>query len=185
MSSATSLISQTGYSAVGVSEICSSAGVKKGSFYHFFGSKQDLGLEVIDAYWAWSRDHMWQVFEGEAPFSAKLEVFFRLGSAVHKSKKQQDGCVPGCMLGNLSLELSTQDEDVRIRILQVFEAQTAILAGALDAAMQAREIEPGDANELAGRVLAYMQGVTMMAKIQNDPSVLDTAGRGAAALVGL
>jgi TetR/AcrR family transcriptional regulator, transcriptional repressor for nem operon len=30
------------YTDVGVSEICETAGVQKGSFYHFFPSKQDL-----------------------------------------------------------------------------------------------------------------------------------------------
>jgi len=39
-----------GYTAVGVHEICTQAGVHKGSFYHFFPSKQALVLAVIDTY---------------------------------------------------------------------------------------------------------------------------------------
>ena len=39
------------YTDVGVSEICETAGVQKGSFYHFFPSKQDLALAVIDDRW--------------------------------------------------------------------------------------------------------------------------------------
>ena len=39
------------YADVGVSEICDHAGVQKGSFYHFFSSKRDLALAVIDERW--------------------------------------------------------------------------------------------------------------------------------------
>ena len=39
------------YTDVGVGEICAEAGVQKGSFYHFFPSKQDLALAVIDDRW--------------------------------------------------------------------------------------------------------------------------------------
>ena len=36
------------YADVGVSEICAAAGVQKGSFYHFFPSKTDLAVAVVD-----------------------------------------------------------------------------------------------------------------------------------------
>ncbi len=42
------LVEQRGYTALGVGEICSTAGVPKGSFYYFFESKQALALTVID-----------------------------------------------------------------------------------------------------------------------------------------
>ena len=44
------LMHEKGYTAVGVGEVCSRAGVNKGSFYHFFPSKQDLALTVIDQF---------------------------------------------------------------------------------------------------------------------------------------
>ena len=39
-----------GYNAVGVSEICTQAGVNKGSFYHYFPAKRDLVVEAINIY---------------------------------------------------------------------------------------------------------------------------------------
>ena len=36
------------YQSVGVNEICAEAQVQKGSFYHFFPSKSDLVIAVID-----------------------------------------------------------------------------------------------------------------------------------------
>src|SRR3981189_495802 len=48
LSAARSLIETHGYSALGVAEICRTAGVPKGSFYYFFDSKESLALAVID-----------------------------------------------------------------------------------------------------------------------------------------
>ena len=55
-----SLIELRGYSALGVAEICKTAGVPKGSFYYFFESKEALALAVLDRHWddqrrAWQR----------------------------------------------------------------------------------------------------------------------------------
>ena len=51
LAAADTLFRDRGFSAIGVAEICSVADVNKGSFYHFFESKQALLLEVIEASW--------------------------------------------------------------------------------------------------------------------------------------
>ena len=53
--SASELWHSRSYADVGVNEICEHAGVRKGSFYHFFASKQDLALAVIDSFWSRAR----------------------------------------------------------------------------------------------------------------------------------
>jgi AcrR family transcriptional regulator len=44
------LIGARGFSAVGLNEILSAAGVPKGSFYHYFGSKDAFGVALLDSY---------------------------------------------------------------------------------------------------------------------------------------
>jgi len=39
---------QNGYDGTGVAEICRSAGISKGAFYHHFASKETLYLELLD-----------------------------------------------------------------------------------------------------------------------------------------
>ena len=48
LESARGLIYARSYADVGVQEICNQAKVKKGSFYHFFPSKRDLTLAVLE-----------------------------------------------------------------------------------------------------------------------------------------
>ncbi len=40
-----------GFNATTVEEICEAAGVTKGSFFHYFESKEDLGKTVTEYYW--------------------------------------------------------------------------------------------------------------------------------------
>jgi AcrR family transcriptional regulator len=50
LQTAAQLFSKTGYDATGVAEICETAGVSKGSFYHHFPSKQSVFMELLNSY---------------------------------------------------------------------------------------------------------------------------------------
>ncbi|WP_131196837.1 TetR/AcrR family transcriptional regulator [Lichenihabitans psoromatis] len=44
------LMAGKGFSAVGLNEILTTAGVPKGSFYHYFGSKDAFGVALLESY---------------------------------------------------------------------------------------------------------------------------------------
>jgi len=46
------------YNAVGLNEILATAGVPKGSFYHFFRSKEDFGVAVVEYFAAKAAEHL-------------------------------------------------------------------------------------------------------------------------------
>ncbi|NOX27932.1 MAG: TetR/AcrR family transcriptional regulator [Gammaproteobacteria bacterium] len=50
LETAKDLFMARGYNAVGTNEICLTAGVNKGTFYHFYKSKTDLALDALDSY---------------------------------------------------------------------------------------------------------------------------------------
>jgi TetR/AcrR family transcriptional regulator, transcriptional repressor for nem operon len=183
--SARVLIHDQGYSAVGVSEICESAGVNKGSFYHFFSSKHALGMAVIDAFWEQVRLGLETTLAGDdTTLSTKLERYFSGTRRYQSEEKAERGCTPGCLLGNLALELSNQDDAMRKRLKEIFVMQEKLFAPAIQAAMDRGEIEPGDAHELARDLVAYAEGITMLSKLHNNPTLLKKALEGALRLVG-
>jgi TetR/AcrR family transcriptional regulator, transcriptional repressor for nem operon len=49
LSAARDLIAKHGFNGVGISDILAKAGVPKGSFYHWFSSKEQLGVELVRA----------------------------------------------------------------------------------------------------------------------------------------
>lgn len=59
LESAIGAFAQYGYDRTGVAEICKSAGISKGAFYHHFESKQALYLELLNE-WLTSIDHRLQ-----------------------------------------------------------------------------------------------------------------------------
>ena len=170
--SATELISEHGYTAVGVNEICEHAGVKKGSFYHFFPSKRDLVLAAINTQGERGRRLLERAMSADLPPLEKIERAFELTYRHHAAAAQDSGRVNGCAIGNLALELSTRDEVVRLKLQQAFDVWASCFKRALDEAVDAGDIPGTDTSVLADSLVAYMEGIIMLAKANNDPELI-------------
>ncbi len=177
------LISERGYTAVGVSEICKAAGVKKGSFYHFFESKRHLVSAVIDSYWEHMAEGLERTLGGGGSPLARLERFLAANASEACRGRDSAGHVCGCPLGNLALELSTQDEVLREKLSEVFGRWTSRLAAVLEEATLAGELHILDPEHAAADLVAYIEGRVLFSKLRNDPdSLTDIAPRALAFL---
>ena len=161
------------YADVGVSEICAVADVRKGSLYHFFSSKQDLAVAVIDRHWreGYETVVMPAVAAGETPLEQVRRLTIGIAGEVCRLTGEL-GVVPGCPFGNLAGELSTIDGAVRERLERLFESQHRVLEALLDDAVAAGELPEGtDTGEAARAMTAYIEGVLLMSKNANDVSI--------------
>ena len=165
------------YEDVGVQEICREAGVKKGSFYHFFPSKRDLTLAILEVSWKRYRETMLaQVFARDIPPLKRIERLLDSQYRHHKAVKEATGQVMGCPYGNLAGEMSTQDEVIRERLKRIFRDLEAPIEEVLDEAMAAGDLAELDSRATAGAMVAYLEGLTLMAKTWNDPEIVRTLG---------
>lgn len=178
------LIYARGYSAVGVQEICEQAGVNKGSFYHFFPSKQALVLTVIDAY-AQYVQQMWEeaLTAGQSPLERMLRVF-ETAYEVHRTLVDAGGHMRGCPIGNLALELCNQDEIIRQKVWGVFRGWAAMVERMLRESVANGELQVCDIDTTAQSIIAYFEGVLLLAKAQNDPFVVKQLAQGVRYLLG-
>ena len=152
ISAAQELIYARSYNNVGVQEICDHAGVKKGSFYHFFPSKRELALAVLDQLQDFVRETIInKSFVDDIPPLARIERFFTTLYEFHKQVKANSGTVLGCPFGNFGSEMSTQDEDIRSKVDHILGASEKPFEKALEEA-----IERGD--------LPAIDGVTYVAE---------------------
>ncbi len=174
LDSARELFFARSYADVGVADICEHAGVKKGSFYHFYPSKQALTLAVLDAHFIDIKEKMIdQAFAEDLPPLARLARFAEMAYQFQKQMSVATGHVLGCPFGNLATELSTQDEPIRERIQQIFSKLQKLVSSVLKAAQARGEVpQEIDAGATAQAMLAYFEGVLLMAKNQNDPELL-------------
>ncbi|MGW1995709.1 TetR/AcrR family transcriptional regulator [Embleya sp. NPDC001921] len=168
------LMHARGYSAIGVAEICARADVRKGSFYHFFDSKQALTLEVIDAHWHEQRADWTALLGADAPPLERLRSLFDAMQELQRRTRDESGSVNGCLLGNLALELGNQEPAVRARLEEVFAEQIALIHAVLveAVAIGAVPAAAGD-GRTARAVVAQVEGMVLFAKLANDPAVLD------------
>ncbi len=176
--SALRLMEARSYADVGVQELCNHAGVKKGSFYYFFPSKRDLTLAALDQQWQVTAATLRErVFNQERPPLERIQRFFATAYECQIEFKEQQGHTLGCCFGNLAVEMSTQDEVIRAKIEDIFNRYVDFIETALIEAVQAEELPPLETRTAAASILAYMQGLILLSKTQNNPSLIRDLGR--------
>lgn len=179
LNSALDLIYARSYADVGVQELCEHAGVKKGSFYHFFPSKRDLTLAALDRQWETIRQTVLeQAFSKDRPPLKRLERCFDLLYEMQCGVKAQTGQVRGCPFGNLALELSTQDGMIRKKVERIFQEFADYFDRALRDAVAAGDIPDQDTATTAQTLVAFMEGVTLLAKTKNDLNLIKRLRQG-------
>lgn len=176
--SALSLMHARSYANVGVQELCEKAGVQKGSFYHFFPSKRDLTLAALERQREiGQRTILEPAFSQDRPPVQRLEAWFDCLYDQAVKTKRKNGCVPGCALGNLAVELSTQDEVIRKKVAALLTDLTRFLERTVADAVARHDVPRQDPRATAQALVAYMEGVLLMAKTHNDPALIKRLGR--------
>ena len=165
------------YSDVGIKEICDIAKVQKGSFYHFFPSKRDLAMAVIDDMADdWAHGFVAEAFDQNLPPLERLDYMVDAAYYWQKAAKDLEGRMPGCLFGNLALEVSTRDEVLRAKLNAVFDKAAERFHEALEQAVESGAIAPLDTGATASAMLAFLEGVILLAKTRNDPDVVQRLG---------
>jgi TetR/AcrR family transcriptional regulator, transcriptional repressor for nem operon len=163
---------ERGYNHAGIECILQAACVPKGSFYNYFSSKEDFGLQVIDSFAA-CHDAFLDTYLGDHSRSPldRLRGYF---NAVVDD--WENGARPrGCLVGQLSQELAEQSEAFRARLESIFERWADRFAKCLAEARDASQIaiEP-DVRPFADFLLNSWQGALMRAKSSRSTVPLQT-----------
>lgn len=165
------------YADVGIQEICAGAKVQKGSFYHFFPSKQDLAMAVIDDMADdWAHGFVAEAFDQNLPPLERLDYMIDAAYYWQKAAKDIEGRMPGCLFGNLALEMSTRDEVMRAKLNAVFDKAMDKFRLALDEAVAAGALAAMDTEATATAMLAYLEGIILLAKARNEPDAILVLG---------
>jgi TetR/AcrR family transcriptional repressor of nem operon len=172
--SAIELMSSRSYNSVGVQELCDHAEVKKGSFYHFFPSKRDLTIQALDTIWDKFKTHSFiPIIEADISPLEKLRKFMTDVYKYHVDSKSCNGCVSGCNIGNLAVELSTQDEQIRKKIESIFDEWTTYIEKIIQESIERGELKSSiDTRAVAQGLLAFIEGILLLGKTYNDPEVI-------------
>jgi AcrR family transcriptional regulator len=171
---ATRLFLEKGYNATSVAGILRESDTNSGSLYHFFATKQDLLIGVLDQYRDGIETLLFEpVWSGVAD---PVERIFALLEGYRRMLVESEYRL-GCPIGNIALEIAAPDASVRERLVENFDAWTDGVERCLDQA--GKRIPDGvDRRALARCALITMEGGVMLSRAYRDIGPFDQAVAG-------
>lgn len=167
------IMAKKGYSAVGINEILTEAGIPKGSFYHYFGSKDAFGETVLSMYF----ERYWA--EMDVAFgrsgSTMAERLIRYFDDWRETQSLLD-CQGKCLAVKLGAEVADLSEPMRTAMKRGTAGIITRLADAIQAGKQDRSVNVEQpAPEVAESLYQLWVGASVMAKIARNTQAFDVA----------
>ncbi len=167
------IMAAKGFSAVGINEILTASGVPKGSFYHYFGSKDAFGEAMLESYF---EDYLAEI---DATLAAPgLTMAQRLmnywmawqdGQSIHE-------CQGRCLAVKLGAEVADLSEAMRLALKRGTTGIIDRLACAIEAGMAEGSLSvDGSADAAANSLYQLWLGASVMVKIVRNPRPFETA----------
>jgi TetR/AcrR family transcriptional repressor of nem operon len=162
-----------GFSAVGLAEILNAAKVPKGSFYHYFKSKEVFGEALLEDYFAGYNQRLELLFSDSSMTAAA-----RLMTYWQRWQETQEGedLAGKCLVVKLSAEVSDLSEIMRNALKRGTESLlaqlTACIADGIQDGSLSADLIP-DQSALA--LYELWLGATLLTKLRRDSSALDQA----------
>src|SRR5215469_7463425 len=162
---------QSGYVGATVRDICEAADAPHGSFTNHFRSKEAFAKEVLDRYFD----------------NIQLAVRVALGDKTLKPRQRLqryleiisgrlagDKWNRGCLIGDFSIETTSQSKLLRQRLEAIFQEWREPFADCIAEAQKLGEIDATfDPMDLAEFLLSSWEGAILRMKVERGPAPLD------------
>jgi TetR/AcrR family transcriptional repressor of nem operon len=171
LDTARALIAARGFSAVGLSEILGAAAVPRGSFYHWFRSKEQFGEALLERHF---QNYLVQVDACLSPpgqsAPQRLLAFF----SQWRSSQSGDDPQARCLVVKLSAEVCDLSEAMRGALERGTAQVIARLASCLAQGIANGELAAcPDSTEVAQQLYQQWLGATLLARVQRSPAPLE------------
>lgn len=169
LEAALSVIRTKGYSATSVDELCATAGVTKGAFFHYFKSKDELAVAAAD-HWSETTSAL---FAG-APYHKHKDPLDRVLGYLDFRKALLKGGVPEftCLVGTMVQEAYETNPDIRRACDASISNHAATLEADITEAKKKYGIKASwTSASLALHTQAVLQGAFILAKAKGDSDV--------------
>ena len=164
------LIHENGFNDTGLKEILDAVGIPKGSFYYFFDSKIDFGLQVIEhfsGFFSGMADKMLSSEQGS--ILNRMESLFIFFEEYFENKNFSGGCP----IGNLAQEMGSQNDQFAQSLDNIFENMSNGVYNFLVAAEKNNEIKSEFVSrEMADFILNSWEGTITRMKVQRNLNLL-------------
>ncbi len=163
------LVHARGFAASGVKDITDAAGVPKGSFYAYFPSKEAFGAAVLEHYWSDIETRLLPILDGDGSPQERITRFFHALADDHEA----GDFLLGCLIGNLSLELSGSSEPVRAELVRILDGWNEALTACVRSGQRKGirgDLKPAD---LASLLIESWEGAALRGKVTRSRAPYD------------
>lgn len=159
------------YNAVGIQEVLSEVEVPKGSFYHYFDSKEDFGVAIVEYYGEQLANSIRaKLTDARIPPRQRLIEYFM---AV-RDYYTKNGCGQGCLVAKLATEIADVSPRVRVALKSEFDKWSRLLAECIIEAQEKGEIDSGhDPEALAEFIYISWEGALIRMQVNHNLASID------------
>ncbi len=174
---AAGLIRKVGYAGFSYADLSDAVGIRKASIHHYFPSKSDLGVAVVESYRVIFARELNEVLQSEEECAKRLAFY----AARYRTALDEGN---GCLCGVLAAEFTALPWPVQSSVRAFFDDNTFWLESVMrDAARSKGENAEKSAYQRAHMILATLQGALLIARAQNDAGLFDATAKGLIAAV--
>ncbi|RAI64802.1 TetR/AcrR family transcriptional regulator [Pseudomonas fluorescens] len=169
---ARSLMTHKGYTAVGLTELLTAAGVPKGSFYHYFRSKEEFGQALLDEYFQEYIVRVDSLMAAKGTGAERLLGYLRYWAETqafdHTDQK--------CLVVKLGPEVCDLSEDMRAVLEKGTQLIVQRIAQGVELGMADGSIDSKiDAPMLAETLYQMWLGASLLVKVKRNSQPFDIA----------
>lgn len=163
------LLMQQGYHGTGLQEILDAVQIPKGSFYNYFGSKENFGAAVIEHYITPYIEQISRYLAQDTDALSALQRYFNESIA----ELERTDFKGGCLLGNLIGEIGDSSEVCRVALQTTLNRYRDVLQLGLSLAQQQGTIRTDkSAREMADLLVNTWQGALLRMKVEQSTAPL-------------
>jgi len=175
LNTSSDLILHKGFTGVGLQEILQSCEIPKGSFYHYFQSKEAFGCELVQHYVDNYQVRLNDVWRSDKSPYQKLIEYFNLWI---EDPETQCGWADSCLIVKLAAEVADLSEDMRSIMSAGVDDVIQRIASLIDLGKQDQSIQADtEASTLAQVLYQMWLGAALLTKLQKDKTPLHQALR--------
>jgi TetR/AcrR family transcriptional repressor of nem operon len=162
---------KTSYCSTGLNEVLALAGVSKGSFYHYFSSKEEFGSAVLQRYLDSEVARATMLLgESKAAPIKRLRKYFEELISTYGPAGEMNG---GCLLGNLTQEMANQSDLIQQTLQEGFRIWQVAIDTVLQEAVARGELaQKAKTMETASFILNAYEGALLRAKAERSEAPL-------------
>ena len=167
LASAQRLVQQRGFNGFSYADIADEVGIRKASLHHYFPTKTDLGLALIEVYSGQVDSELLRINGSSLQADAKLAAY----AALYRGSLQADRM---CLCGMLASESLTLDTAMLPSLKRFFARNTEWLTEVLAAGKSQQLFAlSGTAADHARVLLSALQGAMLIARATGDNEAFD------------